>query len=53
MALQERKLGEIVKEKHGTDFWALEHFPMEVTPHPESLQGYLTYQKTHPPRTLP
>ena len=34
VALQERKLGEIVKAKHGTDFWALEHFPMEVTPQP-------------------
>jgi aspartyl/asparaginyl-tRNA synthetase len=29
---QERKLGEIVKAKHGTDFWCLEHFPMEVRP---------------------
>eukprot|EP00286_Rhodomonas_abbreviata_P004187 CAMPEP_0181343870 /NCGR_PEP_ID=MMETSP1101-20121128/31844_1 /TAXON_ID=46948 /ORGANISM="Rhodomonas abbreviata, Strain Caron Lab Isolate" /LENGTH=587 /DNA_ID=CAMNT_0023455583 /DNA_START=20 /DNA_END=1783 /DNA_ORIENTATION=- len=29
---QERHLGQLVKEKYGTDFWVLERFPMEVRP---------------------
>ena len=30
--VQERKLGEMVKNKYGTDFYVLEKFPMEVRP---------------------
>ncbi len=49
---QEKRLGALVREKHRTDFWVLERFPMEVrqgwsrsaTPsrwHQESCRGRL------------
>ena len=35
---QEKALGALVKEKHGTDFFIMDRFPMEVPPDSQTKQ---------------